>query len=137
MPFRFSDLMISVLPTADENPAMFGRGRNVNADCPLGTLCFPGTVCPWIFTMRFLPSILCQPLNPNSLEELVMLKGQLQQALAQVEAREEAMNEMMRPQTVAEAQALEEKMMNALEELRLQKEELQKKAAGGQDSPQT
>jgi len=114
--------MIHVLPSADENLAAFGRNINANDPCFLWFTVGCGfSICPGTRTHL-----------PYSIDELAVLKGQLQQALAQIEAQEGAMKEMMRPQTVAEAQALEEKMVKALEELRLQKEELQKKAAGGQ-----
>jgi hypothetical protein len=65
-------------------------------------------------------------------ETLAALKEQLRQALAQVEAQERAVEESLRPQSVAEVEQLEQKMKAALEELRVRKEELQKKASGGQ-----
>ncbi len=122
MSFRFSDLMIHVLPSTDENLAAFGRNINANAACFLWlSVGCVFSFCPGSHTRI-----------PISIDELAVLKVQLQQALAQVEAQEEAMNAMMRPQTVAEAQALEEKMVKALEELKHQKEELQKNAVEGQ-----
>ena len=121
MPFRIADLMISVLPGANEN--LIAGACNACTNTILG--CFnPWTWCPLSWQRQ--PQQLQYSIN-----ELAILKKQLQQTLAEVETQEEAMKEMMRPQTVAEAQELEEKMVKALEELRSQKEELQKKAPKG------
>ncbi len=119
MAFRFADLMISVLPSVEENV--------IPLRCYV-TLTF----CPDPFTLYMPRTPFCRLPFPYAANELAILKAELQQTLAQVEAQEEAMKERMRPQTLAEAQVLEEKMVQALEELRRQKEELQKKAAGGQ-----
>lgn len=122
MAFRFADLMISVLPSIDEN--VIAPRCNI-VTCVFGTCSINPNSCWWSIQIPPLP--FSDPFN-----ELAILKAQLQQTLAQIEAQEEAMKERMRPQTLAEATALEEKMVQALEELRRQKEELQKKAAGGQ-----
>ncbi len=68
------------------------------------------------------------PFDP---EALTILKGHLQEALASVQAQEKAINEQMAPQTVEEAQTLENHLAAALDKVRRQKEELQKKADGG------
>ncbi len=60
--------------------------------------------------------------NPESLAEL---KAQLRQTLARVEAQERVMEDSMKPQTVAETEALEQKLQEALEALRKHREELQ------------
>jgi hypothetical protein len=64
--------------------------------------------------------------NPQNLAEL---KAQLRQSLAQVEAQEQAMAESMKPQTVEEADMLEQKLTEALDELRQHKEELRRRSS--------
>jgi hypothetical protein len=63
-------------------------------------------------------------------ENLATLKAQLQQALAQVEGQERAMEESQKPQTAEEAEALEQKLVEALEELRQHRDELRRRSAG-------
>jgi acyl-CoA thioesterase len=63
-------------------------------------------------------------------ENLATLKAQLQQALAQVEGQERAMEESQKPQTVEEAEALEQKLVEALEDLRQHRDELRRRSAG-------
>jgi hypothetical protein len=65
--------------------------------------------------------------NPQNLKEL---KAQLRQALAQVEAQERMAEESMRPQSLEEADMLEQKLTEALEELRQHREELRRRSAG-------
>ena len=103
MSFRFSDIIISDLSIA-------------NKDLP--HRCFLWwTTCPNIFSI----GLRSRTQTMFSVEDLALLKRQLQQTLAQIEAQEEAMIGQMRPQTLTEAQALEEKMIQALEELKLQR----------------
>jgi hypothetical protein len=59
-------------------------------------------------------------------EQLAALKTQLQQRLARVEARERVLEGRLRPQTLTDVELLEQKMVEALKELRARKEELQK-----------
>lgn len=61
-----------------------------------------------------------------SLEGLAALKQQLQQALAQVEEQERALEASYLPQTLAEAEELEARLRGALEELQQHKEDLKK-----------
>jgi hypothetical protein len=67
-----------------------------------------------------------QVANPQN---LAVLKAQLRQSLAQVEAQEQAMAESMKPQTVEEADMLEQKLTEALDELRQHKEELRRRSS--------
>jgi hypothetical protein len=60
------------------------------------------------------------------LEGLTTLKQQLQQALAQVEEQERAMAAPQLPQTIAETEELEARLLGALDELRQHKETLKK-----------
>jgi translation elongation factor EF-Tu-like GTPase len=64
--------------------------------------------------------------NPQNLAEL---KAQLRQSLAQVEAQEQAIAESMKPQTVEESDMLEQKLTEALDELRQHKEELRRRSS--------
>ena len=57
-------------------------------------------------------------------QQLAALKAQLQQALSRVEAQERAIEEQMRPQTLGDVEILEQKLVEALEELRARKAEL-------------
>ena len=63
--------------------------------------------------------------------DLPKLKAQLQRALKQVEAKEEAVAKRMQPRTAEEIEMLEAKLREALEELARQKKELPAKGAGG------
>jgi ABC-type Zn uptake system ZnuABC Zn-binding protein ZnuA len=60
-------------------------------------------------------------------EQLAALKQQLKQALAEVEKQEQAVNEALRPHTVAEVDELQQKFQGALEELKGLRTELSKK----------
>jgi hypothetical protein len=60
-------------------------------------------------------------------EGLAALKQQLQQALAQVEEQERALEASYRPQTLAEAEELEARLREALEELQQHKEDLKQR----------
>lgn len=56
------------------------------------------------------------------------MKEQLKKALAQVEAKEQAVAESLKPQTVEQVDELERKMKDALQELQQRREELKRKA---------
>jgi hypothetical protein len=62
---------------------------------------------------------------------LPKLKAQLQRALKQVEAQEEAVAKKMQPRTVEQIELLEAKLREALEELARQKKELPAKEEKG------
>jgi hypothetical protein len=69
-----------------------------------------------------------EPIQPEQpLEALTALKGQLQQALDQVQRREAEMTESMKPQTLEQAEELEKKLSAALDEVRAQRDSLKKK----------
>ncbi|HXO20222.1 MAG TPA: hypothetical protein VOA87_09915 [Thermoanaerobaculia bacterium] len=61
-----------------------------------------------------------------SFENLALLKQQLQDTLAKVEAHQKTLEAHAKPKTVAETEALEKQMMAALDEIRAHKEELKK-----------
>lgn len=139
MAFRVKDLTISLEAAAAANIGVL--------QCPLHTIkvcspctyhyptfcghctyfitqipCYHGTVvCPTgsVITITD-PTIYTDPVtqaNP------AVLKEQLQQALKSLEAAEQG----AKPQTLADVEMLEKKMTEALEELRAQKAEFQKK----------
>ncbi|HKP51734.1 MAG TPA: hypothetical protein VJ183_03685 [Chloroflexia bacterium] len=57
---------------------------------------------------------------------MTLLKEQLKQALANVEERERVQQGGQPPSTMAEVEELEQKLTDALEELRAQKAQMQK-----------
>lgn len=119
MAFAYKDLMVTVL----RERAQFGWPGGCCVSYGHNTHCGPcGSVisCP-------LPTI-------HHLEDLVVLKEQLRVALNQVEAAEAVMREQAKPQTVAEVEALEEQLGEALGELRRQKAALQSQESGAEDS---
>jgi len=67
-------------------------------------------------------------------EQLAALKQQLKQVLADVEKQEQAVTESLRPQTVAEADELQQKLQGALEELKGLRAELARKEKEGKQS---
>ncbi len=64
-------------------------------------------------------------------EELVTLKAQLQQALANIEAQERVAQEQLRPQTIEQVDLIEQQMTAALDELKVIREEIQKRQGQG------
>jgi hypothetical protein len=66
-----------------------------------------------------------------SAHSLAALKAELQRELAAVEAQEEALAARMQPQTVEEVDALEQKLTEALDELKARKKELGGKGSKG------
>ncbi|HVG07956.1 MAG TPA: hypothetical protein VNM67_09635 [Thermoanaerobaculia bacterium] len=150
MAFRFKDLMVEVVgagdranltcPTLSVDPA--------NLTCP--TLSIPaaqaaagGTtgVCPTLsFTpvyaaMIATPGTICgtltMPAAAQGTQNLTALKQQLQQALQQVEAQERAAAGPGLPATAEEADDLDRRLREALEELQEHKKTLQKPAQPG------
>jgi hypothetical protein len=71
-------------------------------------------------------SCFCQIAHP---EDLAILKEQLKQALSDIETRERDIQEAMRPKTLSEVEALEERLTAALAEIKVQKTKLRKAAA--------
>jgi hypothetical protein len=128
--FRTQKLLIQVLPAADDAPQRL-RARD-NCDCwwtpisPLASATDAPLLPPRGDSGEFDPS------DPAS---LLTLKAQLKEALALVEAEEQALNEKLRPQTLEEAQALETFLTNALAEVSKQKEALQNKPVEDTEDP--
>jgi len=145
--FRVRDLMINVLPEEGVLRADCCQVRTAGFTLVLNPPCGPCTWGETCVPCSFNP---CTggvtPLGPGchpavsritkdhvvlprgSPEELAILRDELRQALAQVEAQERVQSEAMRPQTLDEATALEEKLEGALEEVRARKEELREGA---------
>ena len=74
------------------------------------------------------PSLGCNPHGIGQFSDpatLATLKAQLQEALKAVEEQEKLLHEQTSIKTVAEAQALEDHLTDAIAEVRLQKEQLQ------------
>ncbi|MBZ0167957.1 MAG: hypothetical protein K8F29_00770 [Kofleriaceae bacterium] len=61
------------------------------------------------------------------MENLAVLKAQLRQQLAAVEEQEKLAHESLRPASLAEAEALEKKLIEALDEIKTIKAGLKKK----------
>ena len=134
--FRVRDLMINILPEGAGFREMLRPGSCEEVCRTLACIacslesCGPRSGChPAVSDITRTPFIVGGFGQP---EDLMVLKNQLQQALAQVEAQERVQNEMMRPQTLEEATALEEKLEEALEEVQERKEELQEGAEADQ-----
>ena len=130
MAFKVKNLMIHVLPDR-QGKAQPQPGPECIVITPWRLTdpprCNPGLTpaCPFI-------SVIPLPFAPVNPEALATLKAQLQDALAQVEAQEKAINEQMAPQTLEEAKALEGHLTDALAEVRQRIGELQNKAGEGQ-----
>jgi hypothetical protein len=63
-------------------------------------------------------------------EHLGQLKEELRAALERVEAEEQRVAEQMKPQSLEEVQQLEEKLTEALAELKKRRKELEKRSQG-------
>jgi hypothetical protein len=73
------------------------------------------------------PITVTGPTDPGPIElggNLQALKEQLKQQLAAIEAQEKANEESMKPQSVAEADDLQQKLQSAMEELKSRRAEL-------------
>ena len=108
----------------------------------------PFTICPahscaffscgvCSVAVSYCPNFSCQPtvVGPQlgnipdpaaAAQQLAALKAELQQALRDVETQQQAADESLRPQTVAEVEQLQAKLKDALAELDSRKQELQK-----------
>jgi hypothetical protein len=97
--------------------------------CTFHTIC---TVCSHLQSCG---NSVIKPTSRLRASDLPKLKAQLQRALKQVEAKEEAVAKKMQPHTVEQIELLEAKLREALEELARQKKELpakeEKGGAGG------
>ena len=150
--FRVKNLMIHVMPEGGERGGcQVTVGEMYRADCYRGTIipeydsrfCTPN--CPEVVCK--LPSVwdpcmilrytgTVQPEWPkewppewppewSNAGNLAILKDQLKQALAEVERQEKIMAEIESPQTLEEIEALEQKLKEALEEVKARKKEVQ------------
>jgi hypothetical protein len=88
---------------------------------------------PWTTATMHTETI--QHTVPLGLQPLGSLKKYLNAALQEVDGREKTMEESLKPQSVAAVEMLEEKLSEALDELRARKTELRKKPA--KQNPQT
>jgi hypothetical protein len=137
MAFRVKNLMIHVLPDK-------GEGSPPQQAPAQGDFCFFS--CRQLLSLPPPPSPHCPPQQgphspacaPTPLPPifdpttLSTIKAQLQEAVKAVEEQEKLINEPTNISTLEEAQALENHLTAALEEVRLKKQELQNKAAGEQ-----
>lgn len=94
--------------------------------CTFHTIC---TVCSHLQTCG--PTAAARQTSRLRASDLPKLKAQLQRALKQVEAKEEAVAKKMQPRTVEQIELLEAKLREALEELARQKKELPAKEEKG------
>jgi len=143
MYFKVKDLMISTLGNEPFNPA-FLQGPNLCGGCTL-SLCTmtptcgcnsgytrppPDCGCPTHFngghSMKLLEADAPGHL-PMHLESIEQAKTQMKERLAQLEAYQKSVEESLKPATVADVEALEVKLNEALQELARRKKELQLK----------
>ena len=119
--------------------------------CQLQCSTHPTVICTAICSLQptpvgcqlqcsFDPSIVaCGPLSPlpcgasmgpavDPMEGLTALRGQLEQALAQVQQQEKAAAEAMAPQTVEQVDLLQGKLQEALDALKERRSELEQQA---------
>ncbi len=96
--------------------------------CTNRSICTAASACG--FSIRCTPTFVegfGAGLQP---EHLAQLKEELRSTLEQVEAEEQRLKEQMQPQTLDEVTQLEQKMTDALDELRQRREELEKRGQG-------
>jgi hypothetical protein len=157
MPFKVRDLMIDVAPgVGGVGFCRLGTCMMCTNQVTIITPCgkcsyfspYVVEISPWIIRtttpcgISFDPTTVFDepvPIDPNRFmnqagmvanpQNLAELKTQLRQSLAQVEAQEQLMAESMKPQTVEEVDMLEQKLTEALHELRHHKEELRRRAS--------
>jgi hypothetical protein len=110
--------------------------------CGLCTVCTDGTDCGWdsMGCNHSRPVLLAARMQPGApaiarmaAKELAVLKNQLRRTMQQVSRRENVLAAAAEqgaivPQTIAQVDALEQKLSEALEELRARRAELQKAA---------
>jgi hypothetical protein len=90
--------------------------------CTFASACGVSIRCTPTFAQGFAGGL--QP------EHLSQLKEELRATLEQVEAEEQRLKERMQPQTLDDVNQLEQKLTDALDELRRRREELEKQAPG-------
>jgi hypothetical protein len=89
-----------------------------------------GVVTPQTCQLSPDPTTVIETITPEietlPVDVLTQLKGQLKDVMARVEAREGALNEALRPQSVEAAEVVERKLTEALAEIRNHKANLKK-----------
>jgi hypothetical protein len=142
MPFRFKDLVVDVVgveaggvchwPSWPTTCFRFTCGWGT---CVLGTCRAPTFVACRVGTLPHITILECtgsacggSVVDPTGFfegpQDLGILKQQLQAQLAQVEQMEKQQEEAARPQSLKEAEDLEQKLKGALEELQAIKKNL-------------
>ncbi len=122
MAFIIKDLMISVLGER-EAPDLFDASDHCSGPCCLNPCWLPScdnnscVVTPP--TGGFGQNVINPP-------DLAFLKEQLTMALADVERREAAVKQALAPKTLAQAEAAESRLREALEEVQAMKERFQR-----------
>jgi hypothetical protein len=116
MEFIVKDVIISVLPLRQSSLSGIAEVCGGCTGCSDCSQCSTGT------REVDLGSLVTNPANPA---QLAVLKQQLREALAAVEAREQVVYEAMRPTSVTEIEILQSHLEAALEELRRSAAELQ------------
>lgn len=124
-------------------PAYCGAGASAHSAYPCGCMCtygctvasggtrtyfmvFTGTICPFGTAIGPVPVPVGGDPAPLT-EQLAALKTQLTQAVAEIERQQAAVDESLKPQTVAQVEELQAKMQEALAELDRRKQELSAK----------
>jgi hypothetical protein len=144
MAFRIKDLIISIVPPEGSDPGGVPPVGRCPCGCDYGycsfhTYCLGETVptvyrvpCSCCHPSPSPPTATCkhQTRKPcgtaDAIELLALLKAQLKEALKEIEDQEKALNESLRPQTVAEVNQLESDLRDALAELDKRRSELEK-----------
>lgn len=128
MDFLVKDLMISVFPLR----GLAAAACNACTDCSGMTDRCPG--CSETVS-KGIEDLLTLIVNPASPQSLAMLKEQLRQALAAVEAKERVLHESLRPKTLEEVELLRGHLTAAIEELRERSQELATKVPAEKTQP--
>lgn len=123
MDFLVKDLMISLFPLRGVTVAACGACT----DCSSLTDRCPG--CSESGS-KDIEDLLSPIINPASPQALAVLKTQLRQVLASVEAKEQVLHDSLRPKSMQEVELLQGHLTAALEELRERSRELSKGASG-------
>jgi hypothetical protein len=136
--FKVRDLMINVVPesvqpyedcgwTCMYSCEFTGGGGGCGPTC--GPTCYNVSHCNRLAT--HLPNIMA----PIGSQNLAAVKAQLQEALRNVEIQQQAAEASLQPQSLAEVEMLEQKLTEALNELKARKTVLQQQATKDQGTP--
>jgi hypothetical protein len=130
----FAAAVVCPIPSHPVCPVPSGPGIMAQGLCPMISATQPGVyaqvACPMFSAapQSFTCADAAQTPDPTYLTNLATLKQQLQQALDQVAQQEAVAHAAAKPQTVAEAEALEKQLQDALAELQAHKQNLTQKA---------